>query len=46
VKYYAPWCGHCQKLVPHWEKLAEHVKDVEGIVIAKYDATTNENDQV
>lgn len=46
VKYYAPWCGHCQKLVPHWEELGKHVKDIENLVIAKYDATTNENEEV
>ena len=44
VKYYAPWCGHCKKLAPIWEELANEFKDVPGLVIGKFDATANEVD--
>jgi len=42
VKYYAPWCGHCKKLAPIWDELANEVADIDDLVIAKFDATTNE----
>lgn len=42
VKYYAPWCGHCKKLAPIWDELAESVNDIPDVVIAKFDATANE----
>jgi len=42
VKFYAPWCGHCKTLIPHWEEAAEKLSNNKNIVIAKIDGTTNE----
>ncbi|XP_032528964.2 protein disulfide-isomerase A3 [Danaus plexippus] len=41
VEFYAPWCGHCQKLAPVWEELGEKLKD-EEVDIVKIDATAND----
>jgi protein disulfide isomerase len=43
---YAPWCGHCKKLAPEYEKLAQKVRKegLEDILsIAKMDGTTNDS---
>lgn len=47
VKFYAPWCGHCQKLQPTWEQLATDTQaSKSGIVVAKVDCTSPENKQI
>jgi protein disulfide-isomerase A6 len=43
VKFFAPWCGHCKKLAPDWNKLHGEFKDNANIVIADVDCTADEN---
>jgi len=42
IEFYAPWCGHCKSLEPKYVELAERLKDVKDVVIAKMDATAND----
>eukprot|EP00771_Trimastix_marina_P003029 gnl/Trimastix_PCT/421.p2 GENE.gnl/Trimastix_PCT/421~~gnl/Trimastix_PCT/421.p2 ORF type:complete len:365 (+),score=138.81 gnl/Trimastix_PCT/421:3-1097(+) len=37
IKFYAPWCGHCQRLAPEFEKLADAYAHHSNILVAKVD---------
>lgn len=40
VMMYAPWCGHCQKLKPIWDKIAKQ-PGTQGVRVAKVDCTAS-----
>jgi len=43
VEFYAPWCGHCKRLTPIWEKLSSVFKNDKDVVIANLDADAHKD---
>jgi len=39
LKMFAPWCGHCKKMKPDWDKLMDEFKDSDTQLIADVDCT-------
>ncbi|KAL3891459.1 hypothetical protein ACJMK2_003721 [Sinanodonta woodiana] len=40
IKFYAPWCGHCQQLAPTWQQLASSDL-IDGLMVEKVDCTAH-----
>jgi len=41
VEFYAPWCGHCKKLAPDYEKVAAAFASEPNVVVANLDADSH-----
>jgi len=39
IKFFAPWCGHCKKMAPDWEKLSEEWEGNAAGLVAEVDCT-------
>ena len=41
IKFFAPWCGHCKKMKPDWDKLMKEYDGHDTVVVAEVDCTSS-----
>ena len=42
LKFFAPWCGHCKKTAPDWDRMMEEYAGSATQLVADVDCTTEE----
>eukprot|EP00929_Paragymnodinium_shiwhaense_P029629 TRINITY_DN16933_c0_g1_i2.p1 TRINITY_DN16933_c0_g1~~TRINITY_DN16933_c0_g1_i2.p1 ORF type:complete len:392 (+),score=92.19 TRINITY_DN16933_c0_g1_i2:82-1257(+) len=40
IKFFAPWCGHCKKIKPDWDRLMADFDGAPGALVAEVDCTS------
>ena len=46
IVFYAPWCGHCKKLMPAWNQFAEQEGHKNQLKVAVVDCDNQENNDL
>eukprot|EP01065_Artemidia_motanka_P037484 TRINITY_DN460_c0_g1_i3.p2 TRINITY_DN460_c0_g1~~TRINITY_DN460_c0_g1_i3.p2 ORF type:complete len:191 (+),score=103.19 TRINITY_DN460_c0_g1_i3:60-632(+) len=41
IKFFAPWCGHCKRVAPDWNKLMDEFDGSSSVVVADVDCTSD-----
>lgn len=43
VKFMAPWCGHCKRLIPAWDELGSTYATSSSVVVGVVDCTADDS---